>query len=159
MSEDSGLPTNIEFGDTYALRTFAVKDGRLASSSRRESHWVDGVCVAICTQNPATPTTRYRTRGLCGVYRFWTVAELLDQYTKFARRIVTVVRMDGLTIEGDNGVKASAAQIVAWWCEEDATASYARLAACAASAPGARRYFDRDVMVHIHGLSESAEGK
>ena len=156
MSEDSGLPTDIEVGDAYALRTFAVKDGRLASIVQKGSHWVDGVCVAICTQNPGNPDHEVpNARCVCGVYGFWTVAELLDQYPKFARRIVTVVRMDGLTIEGDNGVKASAAQIVAWWCAEDAP-ELAR--ACAASAPGTRRYFDRDVMVHIHGLRESAEG-
>ena len=35
MSEDSGLPTDIEVGDAYALRTFAVKDGRLASIAQR----------------------------------------------------------------------------------------------------------------------------
>ena len=56
----------------------------------------------------------------CGVYAFWSVEELLNQYPDLARRIVAVVRMDGLTIEGDTGVKAHAAQIVAWWCAEDA---------------------------------------
>ena len=91
----------------------------------------------------------------CGVYAFWTVEELLDQYLEFARHIVAVIRLDGLTIEGDNGVKANAAQIVAWWCAEDAP----ELAtACAASAPDTRRYFDRDVMVgHIHAPDEPEE--
>ena len=55
MSEHSGLPTDIEVGDAYALRTFAVKDGRLASIVQKGSHWVDGVCVAICTQNSGNP--------------------------------------------------------------------------------------------------------
>ena len=31
----------------------------------------------------------------CGVYAFWTVEELLNQYLDFARRIVAVVRLDG----------------------------------------------------------------
>ncbi len=87
----------------------------------------------------------------CGVYAFWSVEELLNQYLDFACRIVAVVRLDGLTIEGDNGVKANAAQIMACWCAED---DPELAAACAASSPDTRRYFDRDVMVHIYGLDE-----
>ena len=90
----------------------------------------------------------------CGVYAFWTVGALLNQYPDFACRIVAVVRMDGLTIEGDNGVKANAAQIMAWWCAEDA----AELAtACAASAPDTRRYFDRDVMLGLYPAPQEPE--
>jgi hypothetical protein len=152
MSEDSGLPTDIEVGDAHALRTFAVKDGRLASIVQRGGHWVDGKCMATCPTHPNDPGHEVPAEECsCGVYAFWTVEELIDQYLEFARRMVTVVRLDGLTIEGDNGVKANAAQIVAWWCAEDAS----ELAtACAAGSPGARRYFDRDVMVHIYGLNE-----
>jgi hypothetical protein len=153
MSDASGLPTEIEVGDAYALRTFDVKDGRLASIVQGGSHWENGICVARCPSHHHDPDHEVPAENCsCGVYAFWTIAELVDQYTKFARRIVTVVRLDGLTIEGDNGVKAKAAEIVAWWCEEDAP----ELAtACAAGSPGARRYFDRDVMVRIHGLRES----
>jgi hypothetical protein len=155
MSDASGLPTDIEVGDAYALRTFAVKDGRLASIVQGGGHWENGVCVARCVTHPDDPDHEVPAeRCSCGVYAFWTIEELLHQYLEFARRIVTVVRLDGLTIEGDNGVKANAAQIVAWWCAEDAS----ELAtACAASSPGTRRYFDRDVMVRIHGLRESPE--
>jgi hypothetical protein len=144
----SDLPTDIEVGDAHALRTFAVKDGRLTSIAQRGSHWEDGKCEAICLAHPDDPDHEVPSEDCtCGVYAFWTVEELLNQYVDFARRIVTVVRLDGLTIEGDNGVKANAAQIVAWWCAEDA----AELAtACAASAPGTRRYFDRDVMLGLY---------
>src|SRR6185295_14363556 len=38
----SDLPTDIEVGDAYALRTFALKDGRLASIAQRGGHWEDG---------------------------------------------------------------------------------------------------------------------
>ena len=44
-------------------------------------------------------------------------------------------------------MKANAAQIVAWWCAEDAAEL---VAACEASAPGTRRYFDRDVMLGLY---------
>ena len=51
-------------------------------------------------------------------------------------------------------MKANAAQIVAWWCAEDA----AELAtACAASAPGTRRYFDRDVMLGLYPPPQQPE--
>jgi len=151
----SDLPTDLEVGDAYALRTFDVKDGRLASIAQRGPHWEDGKCEAICLTNPDDPDHEVPSDDCtCGVYAFWTVEELLNQYVDFARRIVTVVRMDGLTIEGDNGVKANAAQIVAWWCAEDA----AELAtACAASAPGTRRYFDRDVMLGLYLAPQKPE--
>ncbi len=152
MSEDTELPTDIEVGDAYALRTFKAEDGRLVSVTQRGGHWEDGVCIATCLKNPDhVAPVRNCT---CGVYAFWTVEELLDQYLECARSMVAVVRLDGLTIEGDNGVKANAAQIVAWWCAEDA----AELAtACAASAPGTRRYFDRDVMLGLYPAPQKPE--
>ena len=64
MSEDSGLPTDIEVGDAYALRTFAVKDGRLASIAQRGGHWEDGKCVAICPPNPDDPDHEVPVGGL-----------------------------------------------------------------------------------------------
>jgi hypothetical protein len=152
MSEASELPTDIEVGDTYALRTFDVKDGRLASIAQGGGHWEDGVCIARCLANPDDSAHDVPAEKCsCGVYCYWTIAELIHQYPQFARRIVAVVRLDGLTIEGDNGVKGNAAQIVAWWCAED---DRELATACAAGSPGARRYFDRDVMVRIHGLNE-----
>ena len=157
MSDDGGLPTDIEVGDdTYALRTFAVEDGRLVSIAQGGGHWQDGVCLATCIAHPDDPDHKVPVEGCsCGVYAWWTVEQLLDQYLDHARRIVAVIRMEGNCIEGDNGVKANAAQIVAWWCAEEDTAELAT--ACAASAPGARRYFDRDVMVAIYPPPSAAE--
>jgi hypothetical protein len=80
-------------------------------------HWEDGKCTATCPTHPNDPGHEVPAdKCSCGVYAFWTVEELLDQYLEFARRIVTVIRLDDLTIAGDNGVKANAAQIVSWWC-------------------------------------------
>ena len=54
-----GLPTDMEVGDTYALRTFKAEDGRLASvvQSRLggDNHWEDGVCEARCLTHPDDP--------------------------------------------------------------------------------------------------------
>jgi hypothetical protein len=101
----SDLPTDIEVGDAYALRTFAVKDGRLASIAQRGGHWEDGKCEAICLAHPEDADHEVPSDDCtCGVYAFWSIEELLNQYLDFACRIVAVVRMDGLTVEGDNGV-------------------------------------------------------
>ena len=156
-----GLPVEWEVGDgiTYALRTFAVKDGELVSIAQRGSHWEGGVCEAVCLTQPDDPEHVVPVEGCkCGVWAYWTVADLFKQhdgaYAQYARRIITVIRMAGDCIDGEDGVRAATAQIVAWWCAEDDPKA-AR--ACAASCPGARRYHDRDVMVHIHGLRESPE--
>jgi hypothetical protein len=142
MSEDTELPTDIEVGDAYALRTFKAEDGRLVSVTQRGGHWEDGVCIATCLKNPDhVAPVRNCT---CGVYAFWTVEELLDQYLESARSMVAVVRLDGDNVEGDKGVRARAAQIVAWWCAEDA---HELAAACTASIPGTRRHLDRNVVV------------
>jgi hypothetical protein len=144
----SDLPTDIEVGDAYALRTFDVKKGRLASVTQRGAHWEEGKCEAICLSKPDDPDHPVPSDDCtCGVYAFWTIEELLSQYLDFARLIVAVVLMEGACIEGDNGVKANAAQIVAWWCAEDAPEL---VAACAASAPGTRRYLDREVMIGLY---------
>ena len=63
----------------------------------------------------------------------------------------------GHCIEGDNGVRANAAQIVAWWCAEDDATELAT--ACAASAPGTRRYFDRDVMLGLYPAPQSQKNQ
>jgi hypothetical protein len=164
MSEP--LPVDIETGDAYALRTFDVKDDRLASIAVGTGHWEDGVCVAICTQKPDDPDHIVPVEGChCGVYAYWTIGELVERYSELSRHIVTVVRLGGETIEGDNGVKAGSAQIVAWWCAEDAPE---HIAACEASIPTTRedanrgevvvrRFYDRDVMIRMYPPPAPAE--
>ena len=157
MSDASWLPTDIEVGDSYALRTFDVKDGRLASIAQGGGHWQDGRCLAICLVHPEDPDHKVPTDGCkCGVYAFWTIGELTRQYEAYACRIVAVIRMEGECIDGDNGVQANAAEIVAWWCADSReTAELAT--ACAASAPGTRRYFDRDVMLGLYPAPQKPE--
>jgi hypothetical protein len=154
VSDDSELPPVIRIGDAYALRTFRAEDGRLLSVTQTGGHWEDGMCIATCLKNSdhAAPVRNCT----CGVYAFWTVEELLDQYLKDARHMVAVIRMDGDVEPGDKGLRARAAQIVAWWCAEDATEL---VEACVASIPATRpdgdrnvvvrRYHDRDVMIEM----------
>lgn len=147
----SELPTDIEVGgDTYALRTFAVRSGRLTSIAQGGEHWVNGRCLAICLANPDDPDHAVPAKGCsCGVYAWWTAEKLIDQYEDHAKRIIAVIRMEGVCIEGDKGVRTNAAEIMAWWvADEEETAEL--VAACEASAPGTRRYFDRDVMIGLY---------
>ncbi len=140
----SELP-DIEVGDAYALRTFKAEDGLLVSVNQGGGHWVDGVCIATCRVDPehVAPVAGCH----CGVYAWWDLDKLEAQYGKFTRHMVAIILMGGEVIEGDKGVKAGEAQIVAWWCAEDATEL---IAACEASAPDTRRYFDRDVMIGFY---------
>lgn len=152
MTDDSELSPAIRIGDAYALRTFRAEDGRLVSVTQTGSHWQDGVCIATCLSNSDhVAPVRNCT---CGVYAFWTVEELLDQYLEDARRMVAVIRMDGDVEPGDKGLRARAAQIVAWWCAEDATKLVeASVTSIPATRPDGdrnvvvRRYHDRDVMI------------
>ena len=136
----SELRTDIEIGDAtnYELRTFVVKDGRLASIVQTGSFWdEEGVCEAICIAHPADDDDHVVPADdcTCGVYCYWTVEDLVHEdgrYTKEASEIVAVVLLYGRTIDGDNGTRAKAARIVAYWCAEDKP-KLAR--ACAASAP------------------------
>ncbi|MCX5044658.1 hypothetical protein OG921_15935 [Aldersonia sp. NBC_00410] len=152
----SELPTDFEVGgDTFAVRTFAVKDGRLTSITHGSGHWNDGRCLAICTVHPDDPDHMVPSEDCtCGIYAWWRPEQLLDQYEDHAKRVIAVIRMEGACIEGDRGVKSNAAEIVAWWVADcDDTAMLA--AACEASAPGARRFFDRDVMTGLHPTGRS----
>ena len=74
------LPTEIEVGDAHALRTFAVKDGRMTSIAQRGAHWKDGKCLAVCLTYPEDADHEVPSDDCtCGVYAFWTVAELLGE--------------------------------------------------------------------------------
>ena len=104
--------------------------------------------MAICLANPDDPDHVVPAEGCHAASTpSGPSGELDDQYGEFTRRIVAVIRMEGECIEGDNGVQAAQPQIVAWWCAEEAAEL---VTACAASAPGTRRYFDRDVMIGLY---------
>ena len=159
----SDLPTDIEVGDTYAVRTFAVKNGRLTSIAQHGSQWMDGRCLAICTLKPDEPDHIAPVDSCsCGVYAWWTPEQLIGQYKDHAKFIIAVIRMEGLCLEGETGVRTNAAEIVAWWvadCDEPDGVTTAMLAAaCEASAPGTRRFFDRDVMIGLYPTGRNSNG-
>lgn len=150
MSDYGIEPTEIEVG-VYALRTFAIKSSKLTSIVQGAGHWKDGMCVAKCDVKPDDPEhVPPAEKCGCGIYAFFTVEELFDQYPEFAHRIIGVITAQGLTTIGTKGLKTAAARVVAWWCRDDD----ADAKVCAASCPGTRRYYDLDVMTRIYGLDE-----
>jgi hypothetical protein len=141
------LPTEWVVGeDTYAVRTFKAEDGQLTSVNQGGGHWADGVCIATCRRDPEHVAPLPGCR--CGVDAWWTVEQLLDQYAEWARYMVAVIRMADECIDGPNGARAGSAQIVAWWCAEDAPADL--IVACQNSAPNTRRFYSRDVMTRLY---------
>ena len=83
------LPTEWVVGeDTYAVRTFKAEDGQLTSVNQGGGHWADGMCIATRPRDTehVAPVPGCR----CGVYAWWTVEQLLDQYAECARYMVAV---------------------------------------------------------------------
>lgn len=155
MSEDYGLiPTDVEVG-IYALRTFKIYPrNQLGSIVQSVGHWHDGVCVARCTINHDPDHQPPAERCSCGIYAFFGVEELMSQYGDCARHIVAVIAAEGLTTIGTKGLKTAAARVVAYWCDTGE-----RAAVCEKCCPGARRFYDRDVMARVYGLNGEPPGE
>jgi hypothetical protein len=135
----------------YALRTFRVEDGQLASIITGTGHWIDGTCIARCTQNPdhvAPPVDGCQ----CGIYGAHTLAALRHQYAEKASRLVCVIAAEGATVIGATGLRTAAARIVAFWTAEP-NGSQSEFGVARQQCPGARRYFDVDLMAKLYGLT------
>lgn len=109
----------------YGLRTFVVKGGRL-KSLYKDIYWDEGVMEAKCLrgpealwlffQNDVDPSHRAPDKNCtCGIYATLTLEHLRAQYFMEAERSVAVIAAEGPTIIGDQGLRTSAARIVAYW--------------------------------------------
>jgi hypothetical protein len=152
------LDIDIAIG-VYALRTFKITKGQLTSVTVSGHHWKDGVCEAECMQAAGQdPTHEAPVEGCsCGIYGTYSLAALRRQFGETGR-IVTVIAAEGRTVTGDTGLRTAAARIVAYWIGEPRIgqppgSGWARLDnICAEQCPGARRYYDVDLMAKIYGL-------
>jgi len=145
---DSGGAVDLVVG-MYALRTFKIVDGQLSSVAVGAGHWENGVCTAICTRNPDHVAPE--DGCTCGIYGTHTLEGLFNQYGEFACRIIAVIAAEGPTVIGTTGLRTAAARIVAYWCA-DPDRAQSEVDACAAQCPGARRFYDLDVMARLYGL-------
>lgn len=95
----------------FALRTFRVStSGHLVPLSFIGSAWADGTCIARCGLGHPAPADGCT----CGVYSLRDLRDLRLQYWS-ARRLVAVVALEGLTIEGSKGWRSQAARVVDVW--------------------------------------------
>jgi hypothetical protein len=136
----------------FALRTFRIgKNGKLGSIVMDGGNWADGVCEAKCkVSDPSHPAPQ--TDCNCGIYGTHGLAALFGQYPRFARRIVTVIAAEGITISGPVGLSTSCARVVAYWCGTAVARPPREAQAARQQFPGARRYPDLEVMAEIYGL-------
>ncbi|MEN4464545.1 hypothetical protein VXE65_21245 [Mycolicibacterium conceptionense] len=167
MSTDTA---DIEVG-RYALRTFLVDRhyrallpltgnarpvgrrlyaaGLAAYNHAARSVWAGGVCVARCGRgrSHAAPAEDCS----CGVYGATSLESLLDQFPGLAHNIVAVIAAEGTTIVGDDGLRTSAARVVAYWIQpwpelDDARAVFAE------QCPGAEVFPHLDCMLAAYGF-------
>jgi hypothetical protein len=154
--DDYGIdsePADLEVG-RFALRTFAVKDGKLASIIHGAGHWENGACVAQCiaTAIADEPHEAPSPGCRCGIYGTLSLAALFSQYREFACRIIAVIAAEGVTYIGSVGLRTAAARVVAYWCAEADNRQPTEADVCAEQCPGARRFYDVDVMARLYGL-------
>jgi hypothetical protein len=113
--------------------------------------WVTRCSTRSTPSSPGSSATPISTgTRSCGVYGFYTIDHLLTQYPDHACRIVAVITIRGRILLDNKGLRATAARVVAYWCAEDAEAE---AAVCANDCPGARRFYDRDVMTQMYELT------
>jgi hypothetical protein len=113
----SGAATDLAVG-VYALRTFAVADGKLSSVIQGAGHWDDGVCEARCVKDPTHEAPADGCK--CGIYGTHTLEALFSRYPEHSSRIVAVIAPEGRTVTGPKGLRTAFARIVAYWCAEPA---------------------------------------
>jgi hypothetical protein len=172
MSDDYGFhvdPLDIHI-ETYALRTFAIRDGRADSVVQQQgNYWKGGVCVAKCLHHddpehiaPMPSPCR------CGIYGCLSIGVLRRQYPEYCARIITVVECEGKTMLGTVGLRTAAARVVAYWCAEPAPrwgrgkpgdpapsrGDKSEEEICVRDFPDARRFRDVGIMARLYGLAE-----
>ena len=150
----------------YALRTFRVdrRRGVLLPVAEPESRWPQrwlldawqyGVCVAHCPheQSHQPPVSDC----CCGTYGSVSLSALVRDFGDLAENIVAVVSLEGPGIIAFDGeVRASAARVVAYWCNPSPGLDAAR-AVLADQCSAAAVFTDLAMMVSAYGLDESPD--
>lgn len=96
----------------YGVRTFRVSaDGRLLPVAVMTDDWATGAGIARCGRGHPAPALDCS----CGIYSFVSWRELRAQYPAPSRRLVAVVALEGVTIEGTRGYRSQAGRVVDIW--------------------------------------------
>ena len=126
----------------FALRTFRVSvNGYLVPATQYSDEWATGAAIARCSEDHQAPDDDCT----CGLYSMNNIHQLRTQYTQ-ARRLLTVVALEGQTIEGTKGWRSQAARVVDIWTAPTAVPE-AQLAQLVDHLPGVRFHTDVDAML------------
>lgn len=96
----------------HAVRTFRVSaNGRLMPLVAGHDDWAAGWCIARCGREHQAPAVGCT----CGIYSFNNWRELRVQYPVPSTRVIAVVALEGITIEGRKGYRSQAARVIDIW--------------------------------------------
>lgn len=96
----------------HGVRTFRVSaDGRLLPVAVMTNDWATGACIAHCTRGHQAPDLNCT----CGIYSFTSWRELRSQYPVPSRRLIAVVALEGVTVQGTRGYRSQAGRVVDVW--------------------------------------------
>lgn len=96
----------------HAVRTFRVSaDGRLLPVAVMTNDWATGACIAQCGRGHQAPDVHCT----CGIYSFTSWRELRAQYPVPSRRLIAVVALEGVTVQGTKGYRSQAGRVVDVW--------------------------------------------
>lgn len=96
----------------HGVRTFRVSaDGRLLPVAVMTDDWATGACIARCGRGHRAPDLGCT----CGIYSFTSWRELRAQYPVPSRRLIAVVALEGVTVEGTKGYRSQAGRVVDIW--------------------------------------------
>lgn len=96
----------------HAVRTFRVSaDGRLLPVAVTTSDWATGACIARCGRSHQAPALDCT----CGIYSFAGWRDLRAQYPSQSRRLIAVIALEGVTVEGTRGYRSQAARVLELW--------------------------------------------
>lgn len=96
----------------HAVRTFRISaNGRLMPLVQVSDEWSAGWCIARCGREHQAPALDCT----CGIYSLNNWRELRVQYPVASTRVIAVVALEGITIEGRKGYRSQAARVVDIW--------------------------------------------
>ena len=96
----------------HGLRTFRVStNGRLIPVTVMSDDWAAGWCIARCGRDHPAPAVDCS----CGIYSFQNWRELRVQYPAPSTRLIAVVALEGITVEGRKGYRSQAARVTDIW--------------------------------------------
>lgn len=149
-AHSTSTDTDLRVGETYALRQFQLKPNGFLASRHQPEVWTTGenLFTCMCFDGPhAVPTVD----GRCGFYAYTEAAK--NAPAQESEIVHAVVACYGTLVEGEYGVRAEKARIVAVHLPENADAR--ALDRLNSLYPAVTCFSDYDVMVDEYAIPRS----